>query len=175
MKNNKLKVFSLVLVSIFCLSIFSACTPPIVQFNYEELTNEIISVELLNYNGERKKVKTLNEVAPFNINNSEEKEILSNIAEELLKDVSNISFRDLKVGTKKIPYEPAEISIRLNYKNNDFCIIFCATKKEDSDDYSGMLKYNSANVCIDAFGFITNPQFFYDILEKYFNISANEL
>ena len=174
MKNNKLKVFSLMIVLIFCLSVFSACTPPIVQFNYEELTNEIISVELLNYNGERKKVKTINEVAPFNINNSEEKEILSNIDTNFFDNISKIEFWDIKTVSVKIPYEPIGYCIRLNYKNSDFCIIFCATKK-DSDGYSGMLKYNSANVCIDAFGYVFNSQKFYDILDNYFNISANEL
>ena len=175
MKTTELKVFSLMIVLIFCLSVFSACTPPIVQFNYEELTNEIISVELLNYNGERKKVKNINEVAPFNINNSEEKEILSNIDTNFFDNISKIEFWDIKTVSVKIPYEPIGYCIRLNYKNSDFCIIFCTIQQEETDGYSGMLKYNSANICIYAFGFITNPRFFYDILEKYFNISANEL
>ena len=175
MKNNKLKVFSLMIVLIFCLSIFSACTPPIVQFNYEELTKEVISVELLNYNGERKKVKTINDVAPFNINNSDEKEILSNIDINLLENISKIEFWDNKTVSVKIPYEPIGYCIRLNYKNSDFCIIFCTFQQEDTDGYSGMLKYNSANVCIDAFGYVFNSQKFYDILDNYFNISANEL
>lgn len=178
MKNNKLKAFSIIIVLTFCLSILLACTPPVVHLNSEELKNEVVSIELLNYNGERKKVKTIEAIAPFDINKAEKIETLTEVDVEFFDEMSEIDFWDNKLVISSVgySYEPVDYSIKLNYTNGDFCVVFYARHQKENETTGSMIKYNSENVCIDAFGYMfrSENEKFFDIIEKYFNISVDE-
>ena len=52
----------------FCLSIFSACTPPMYDLKYDDLKNEILSVELINYNSEKKRADKRTAIMNYNFN-----------------------------------------------------------------------------------------------------------
>lgn len=176
MKNNKLKIFSLVLVSIFCLSIFSACTPPMYQLKYDDLKNEILSVELINYNSEKKRADKRTAIMDYNFNYET---VIETISQENLQsflvDFSQIVYNGQ---CENFPATPVGTCLKLTYNDGSFAIIFYSFDKiwhEKSIYYSGLTKYSQAGKYIEQFDAISSKKTYRELLEKYFNISANEL
>lgn len=127
-KINTAKLLVIIfLLTIFCL-IFTACDPGEYSFDYDELKENITSVELVNYDNQNQKsffswvLDKSSQLAPLNINKLTVLEKLNtDNMSEFLFQLSKVDFL-----YKYYAYNsPKGISIKLTYKNNDFLIISC--------------------------------------------------
>ena len=176
MKNNKLKVFSLTTVLMFCLSIFSACTPPMYDLKYDDLKNEILSVELINYNSEKKRADKRTAIMNYNFNYET---VIETISQENLQsflvDFSQIVYNGQ---CENFPATPVGTCLKLTYNDGSFAIVFYIFDKiwhGYHNYYSGLTQYSQDGKYIEQFDDISSKTAYCELLEKYFNISANEL
>ena len=108
------------LVISFCLAV---CTPFNYFYDYDELTDSVIKVELINYRNEKKPkllFDGLNRALPFDFNKMEIIEVLpKEKTEAFLKDLAEIliHFRHYHHDS------PNGICVRLVYENGDFEVV----------------------------------------------------
>lgn len=147
----------------FTLCIFlSACAydPLEFNYNYDELTNTIERVELINYNNSdaHELFEKRNEVIPFDFDKMIVLEILSEESiNDFLFELSKIDFMEYW----RHYDSPQGISLRLIYINNDFEVIsqyeYC---------YAGSFKYDGN---VKRFiGGLSGTIEFVDLVNKYF-------
>ena len=121
------KIFKLIfLILVLCcvMTIFAACDPNRFSFDYEELKENVVRVELIYYdNPDAKELfEKRDKVIPFDFSKMEIVEVLSeNEVDNFLHDLSKRTFLEVWRHLDS----PQGYSIRLVYLNEDFEIISC--------------------------------------------------
>lgn len=128
MKNKSVKNFSFLIVTIlFCLNLI-ACDPVSYHYKNDELINNVVAVELIDYdNTEIKNItpklfEKRAKVIPFDFNKMEIIEtMISEKIDDFLECFCEINF--LRYGGLTYSNSPNGISIKITYKNGDFEIV----------------------------------------------------
>jgi hypothetical protein len=160
MKNFTVLIF--ITLMTFCLV---ACDPERFHFSHDELKEEIIEVELINYDNINPKIinEESSEILPFDFDKMESVESLGfESIDDFLQDLSKIEFHvNLKHSDS-----PVGISIRAIYSNGDFIIISCESINKTGYSFAGL--FDSEGNVKDFFGDFTNRRNFVDLVNKYF-------
>ena len=130
--SRKLKSFIPItcLMLALCLMLMSCVSDPeSFYFDYDELKQNVVSIELINYdNSDVKTVKKRTDILPFDFSKVEILETLeSEQLEKLLQTLSEIHFHVCDDLTKYFS-SAAGISIRITYANGSF-IVVCLNQK----------------------------------------------
>lgn len=171
MTNARLKIFSIILLLLFCVSVFCAFSPPTYRFYYDDLTNDVLFVELINYeNAEKTDVKNEAQIKPFDFSKETRVKLLAfEKNDAFFTELSSVNF----YGSRSFPSAPAGDCIKLNYKDGSFFVIFCDVQKDEKQArvyYSGAIKYSSDGVAQKQYSYIARLSRYMDLAEKYFNV-----
>ena len=138
-------------------------------FNYEELKEEVIGVELIEYeNSDPKIVKKSSEVLPFDFNKMKSiKTLASEQTEEFIKSFTDIRFM------KSYNYSNAAvgISIKINYKNGEFLIV--SSNIIDDRAYRFVVKFDSNGDVIEVIGGFESGKDFVKLVKDFFEIEIS--
>ena len=164
----KKRVFVL-LILMAVLVTSCACDPPSYRFNYEELKEEVVGVELIEYeNSDPKIVKKSSEVLPFDFNKMKSiKTLDSEQMDEFIKSFTDIHFMRFD------DYSNAAvgISIKINYKNGEFLIV--SNKVTDDRGYRFIVKFDSDGDVIEVIGGFASRKDFAELVYDYFEIEIS--
>jgi len=162
---NMKKVIILLVIVLMVFGLI-ACDPASFYFNYDELKDEIIAVELIDYdNTNAEIVKSKSEVLPFDFDKMEIIETLEvERIDDFLLDLSYIHFlrywrhSDSAMGT----------SIRIIYRNGDFIIISATLIDKAANSVVGI--YDSEGNVKEFIGGFASINDFNSLVNKYFVI-----
>ena len=163
---KKIQIFFVLFVLCFCLS---ACDPGHYKFNYDDLLENVIGVELINYtNTEQKRFKSwvpnhFSKLVAFKLDNMAVIETLNN--EDIsyfLKQLSEVSF----LYKYYVFNSPKDICMRLIYSNGDFEVISCDYAKNSFCGYIG--RYDSNGNVLDFIGSFTGLSAFTALVNNFF-------
>lgn len=151
------KAFLILLSCFICFSL-TACNDPgpryPYHYPYEELTDNVIGVELINYDG--------------NGNNSFNFEKIKNV-EVLASEKLDDFWQDLSEMTiwNRPNFESnAGVSIRIVYSNGEFDLMSCNNTEHKVRSF--LVKYNSEGKMIERIGSVENKSEFVNIITNYF-------
>lgn len=163
---NALKKAIIILTLLFS---FAACDPAPYFFDYEDLHNEVIRVELIDHeNPEQRKFRSWvkdhsRELVPFKLSNMTVLETLDhNDVPTFLKQVSETEF----LHKYYVFDSPKGICIRVIYENGDFLILSCDYDNESFGGYVGI--YNSEGDVVDFIGSFCRYDDFESLVGDYF-------
>lgn len=165
----------IIFISLFlmCLTL-SACDPSIYRFNLEELSENVVNVELINYdNNEQKHFQSWvpdhsDKLLPFD--NSKET-IIEELNGDKLTDFLN-QLSEADVLFQYYAYDsPKDICIKLSYKNGDFVIISCNYKEKSFGGYIG--KYSSDGKVLEFIGCFESYYYYESLVNDYFETKIN--
>ena len=149
--------------------LLTSCDPGGFRYNYDSLVNEIVSVELINYNNENQKEfmswvpDHSKDLLAFNFDLMEKKE---DLPKEKMTDFL------LELSTTHILYKyyvydsPKGICIKMNYKNGNFEIISCDYERSSYFSYIGT--YNKEGEVLFYVGSFSNYEYFESLVNNYF-------
>lgn len=169
------KVFCLFLVLLMCCFLF-ACDPGHRSIEREEL-NDVVSVELIQYNNPNQKhfsswiPDQFGRLVPFDNTKSNVLETLpTEKMDVFLDELSEISFLD-----KYYAYDsPNDVCIKLNYNNGDFLILWANYAQNRYSGYIG--KYSSNGDVLSFLGSFYSLDHYTDLIDQFFNynLSVNQ-
>lgn len=169
MKNNFLRVISLPLLSLLCLT---ACDPGHYRFSYLDLKDDVVSVDLIEYRNDNQKHFTswvpnhYNELLPFEIENVTLLETLDvALLDTFLKQVCEYTILDHYYAYNS----PKGTCIRLNHNNDDFTILWSPRGR-----YAGYIgKYSQDGEVKDFYGCF-QANYIDSLIDVYFNQTQEE-
>ena len=139
------------------------------HFNYEDLTENVVSVELINYNNPDAKILTYHY-------GSQDSKLLSFVFEEMtvLEALDAEHFDDFfqQLSQVEILYEwysynsPKDICIRLVCENGDFEVLSCDYKNHSFYGYIG--RYNTNGDVIEYIGTFEGLPDFENLINTFF-------
>ena len=149
----------LVLLLVIFIPLLSGCDPEHYYYNYEELIEKVINVELINYdnNDAKSLFGEQDKVIPFSFDKMKIVEALK--VEEInifLKDLSTIRF----MMYRRHSNSPNGISLRIIYENGDFDIVSYIVI------YFG--KFNSDGSVKEFIGGLSGKRDLIALINKYF-------
>ncbi len=150
---KKVTLCILLLVMIMSLT---ACDPNIFQFDFEELKNSVIAIDLINYDNPNAKelFDKRDKVISFDFNKMEILESLpAEKMEDFLFELSELTFMTVWEHLDS----PQGKCIRLVYSNGDFEILACDVQYSGSFDSTGKVKR-----------FIGSGLYYPKLINKYF-------
>lgn len=159
------------LVIILCIQLFclAACDPRSYSYEYDELLDSVVSVELINYdNPNQKKFVTwvldyTSKLLPFELNNMTILETLNNDdIDDFLQQLSEARL----LHKYYVFNSPKDICIRLIYTNGDFEVISCDYAHQTLNNYVG--KYNSSGDVVDFVGSFESYDDFENLVNDFF-------
>lgn len=161
--------FTLLLLLFFTISL-TACDPGSYSFDIEELNDEIVSVELIDYVNDNQKSfwswvpNHFADLKPLDMSNIS---FLESLSEEEIgifaEELSEVYFL----------YEyyafdsPKGICIKINYSNGDFEILSCDYENGSYNGYVG--RYNSEGEVVSFTGTFTDLNDFEKLVNNYFD------
>jgi hypothetical protein len=162
------KVYALLLLIISTLSL-SACDPSPYLYDLDELNDEIVSVELINYTNENQKSfmswvpNHFSDLKPLDMSNITILETLS--AEDLSSFTEELS--EVYFLYEYYAYDsPKGISLKVNYSNGDFEIL---TSDYANGSFSGYVgRYNSEGEVVSFTGCFEGLPDFEHLVNSYF-------
>lgn len=120
------KVTAFIAIALFSLSaiLISACDPNGIFFKKEELEENVVKVELINYdNSEIAIVTDTTLIVPFNFKKMQILEVLPDSQfEEFIVDLSYVEMFDY-CEYREFEDSAKGISLKVNYKNGDFILL----------------------------------------------------
>ena len=164
---KKLVIFSVLCFWCFCLT---ACDPGHFRFEYEDLSDSVIGIELIDYNNSEQKhflswvPDHSSKLRSFNMENMT---IIETLDAELfpgfLEQLADVSFLD-----KYYAFDsPKGTGIRLIYANGDFEVLSCNGKS-----YVGYVgRYNESGDVINFIGCFTDYYDFESLVNDFFETS----
>lgn len=156
-------ILTIFLIFTYCL--MSACDPGSYAFDYDELKENIVKIEFINYDvSETKEVRKVEEILNFD---ESKVEVLKVLEEEecdaFLVDLSEIHFQ-IRDSLTRYCTSAKGTSIRLVYEDNKFLIIGF------SDWTSNFVtEFNSDGTPTDLILRFTGPSEFDALVDKYLN------
>jgi hypothetical protein len=129
----------LVFVLVFCLFSLVSCDPGSFWFNHDELTENVKSIELIEYNNDaaEKLFNNTDKVLPFDFDKMEIIETLSDEKKEIfIDDISNQRFLLVWEHLNS----PQGRSVKITYQNGDFDILCCNVQFSCQYDSTGTVK-----------------------------------
>ena len=129
----------LVFVLVFCLFPLVSCDPGSFWFDHDELTENVKSIELIEYNNDEAKniFDDKDKVLPFDFDKIELIETLSDEKKEMfIDDISNQRF----LLVWKHLDSPQGRCVRITYQNGDFDILCCNVQFSCQYDSTGAVK-----------------------------------
>ena len=137
--------------------------PAITYFDYDELKEQIATVELINYENENPKIiKDASNVLPFDFAKMEVIETLaSDKIDDFVTDLSETGFMDYSSFAK----EPVGICIKITYKDGKFIII---TSTLIDVAYALVEVFDSNGFSIEHIGKPGSRKDFVALVNKYF-------
>lgn len=139
---KKILIFAILLIFCFCLT---ACDPATYYFELDDLLENIIGIDLINYsNTEQKHFLSWvpdhsSKLVPLRLENLTIIETLENEnIPNFLEQLSKVNFLDKYYAFNS----PKDICIRLVYSNSDFLILSCAYERKAYVGYVGRFDCN---------------------------------
>jgi hypothetical protein len=155
-----LLILSLVLIISGCVS-----DPNTYYFNYEELSINVISIELINYENNNPRIINVNE---SNISNIDFHKLVvlevlpSQSIDSFIRKISEITFHK----SNKSAETPIGRGIKLNYNNGNFVIISCTLTKERG--YSFVAEFDDKGKFVKHIAEFADRPKFEKLLDDYF-------
>ena len=150
---------------IMIICVLGGCVwdPAITYFDYDELKEQIATVELINYENENPKIiKDASNVLPFDFAKMEVIETLaSDKIDDFVTDLSETGFMDYSSFAK----EPVGICIKITYKDGKFIII---TSTLIDVAYALVEVFDSNGFSIEHIGKPGSRKDFVALVNKYF-------
>ncbi len=146
-----------------------ACDPSTYYFDYEDLKNNIINVDLINYENSNQKrfsswvLDHSSDLVSFNLGNVTILETLNN--DDIPNFLEQLSSYDI-LGKYYSFDSPKGICIRLTYSNGDFLIITCDYKSESFSGYIG--SFTSNGEVKEFIGCFSNYDYFESLVSNFF-------
>lgn len=134
-----MKKLGMILSIIIVFVSLVACDPANFRYDYEELENSIVQVELINYDnpGAKELFEKRNKVISFDF---DKMEIIETLSEEQVSNfLTDLIDVDFMMVWKHLD-SPQGLSIRMIYNNNDFEIISCNVRYAGSFYSDGQVK-----------------------------------
>ena len=163
---KRLLIFLYATTILLCMT---GCDPGSYSFEYEELTECIVAVELINYdNSEQRHFMTWvidqsSRLLPFDSNKCT---VLASLEEDNLSDfLSDLSEADI-LPDYYAYNSPKGVCLRLLYENGEFMVIWCNYEKTSYTGYIGT--YTSSGEVIDFIGCFSGYFYFEDLVNDYF-------
>jgi hypothetical protein len=156
----------------FCLC-FVACDPSSYHFNYDELSDNVISVELINYNNPEQKrfnsnIQNNPKLKPFSFENMIVLETLNEKDfDDFFMQLSNVYF----LYKYYVFNSPKDVCIRLVYSSSDFDVLSCDYENNSFGGYVG--KYDSKGNAIDFHGSFEDLSDFKALVNDFFETQIN--
>lgn len=162
------KRFSLIL-SLLIIIFISGCVsdPNTYYFNYEELSSNVISIELINYENSNPRIINVNEISISNIDFQKLEvleELPSQSIDSFIRRISEITFHE----SNKSAEAPIGKGIKLNYKNGNFVLISCTLTKERG--YSFVTEFDDRGNFVKHIAEFADRPKFEKLLEEYFEV-----
>jgi len=159
----------LVFIATFAVICLSACEPEMFWFEYDEISSNVISVELINYcTLDLHEIESEDEIYTFIFYQMEVIEILDIASiDNFFFDLSNIEFHN------RLDYSntPVGISVKITYENGDLLILSSTLINEIA--YGGAFLYNSEGVIIEYYGNFAIRQQYVDLVNMYFETQTD--
>lgn len=156
------------MIILMCLSI-SSCDPGQYDIDREEL-NDVVSVELINYdNPEQKKFSSwvpdhFRKLKPIDL---EKCEVLETLPEDMITDFVDY-FSEREILNKYYTYNsPKDICIKLNYSDDSFLILWADYENESFRGYVG--EYTSEGKVLSFWGSFCALSDYEYLVENYFD------
>lgn len=164
-----MKRFVILFFTISFSLLLTACDPGSYMFDYDELTNNVIRVELIDYkNPDQKHFVSWvpdhsSKLLPFNTSDLTTLEALD---ENKIPDfLSQLSEENILY--KYYAYDsPKGICLKLSYSNGDFLIISCDYERKSYSGYIGI--YSADGNIIDFIGCFSNYYSFETLVNDFF-------
>lgn len=170
---KKILVLISVIIIITCLT-FTACDPGSYQFEHNDLANNVVRVELINYdNPDQKQFVSWvpdhsSKLLPFNKSNMT---ILEQLDESRIDDfLSQLSEEDI-LSEYYVFNSPKGICLKLTYANDDFMIITSDYENEAFYGYIG--KYTADGEVSEFIGSFSSYSSFESLVNNYFETKLN--
>lgn len=166
------KIFKSIII-IFTILLCTSCVDPAPYlFDYEELVNEIKTVELIDYKYDNPKIIRKysailpSEILPYNFElETVEKVLAEEDKNDFLKELTFVDFFSEPFSMSNSAYG---LGIKLLYNNDDFIIMSCPERGKIT--YCFFVKFNSMGEVIEMFKVAYKPEFI-NLANKYFNVN----
>ncbi len=161
--------FTLCLVLAILLVALTACDPGHVRYDYNELTNNVVSVELIEYeNPDRQKFGSwvpnqMDQLKPFD---PEKVTVLETLDEERMPDFFTKLSQESILDEYYVYDSPRGICLRLTYSNGEFTIL---TSDYENRSFLGFIcRYSADGTAIEYVGSFSSLQSFQDLVNDFF-------
>ena len=142
------------------------------RFDYEELKEQVVSIELINYdNNEARRVKDIDSILPFDFDKMEVVETLDESRfEDFIDDFDHVTLRDFERRSRpKYDDAPAGIGLKLTYECGDFIIMTSFISDREQGEYSDFIvRFDKEGQAKDAASFFDNRDDYVELVNKYF-------
>ena len=148
----------------------TACDPGSYQYDYNDLIENVVSIELINYDNPNQKSfiswvlpDHSSDLVPFEKSKTTQLEVLNEEKkEDFLKQLSNSDILYLYYAYDS----PKGICIKLTYENGDFEIIWCDYEHKTFAGYIG--RYTSEGEVEKFIGSFSSYDYFKSLVNDYF-------
>ncbi len=162
------KAFILIFTLLLCL-VLTACDPGHYAFDYDELSDKVVSVELINYDNPDQKPfiswvpDHSSDLLPFDCSNSTLLEVLD---EDRIPDFLNQLSQADTLYEYYVYNSPKGICMKLSLENGNFIIISCNHEKESFYGYIG--EYSPEGEVTDFIGSFSSYYYFEKLVSDFF-------
>lgn len=168
---NIKKILALICISVLIINLFSACIvfePLRVRFDTQENKDNIVKVELINYNNpEIKIIKDVKDGAPFDFDKMQVlEEVEESKLESIIEEIFKITVFDYSE-YKEFEDSAAGVCIKVTYLNDDFIIL--SSHHIDEKYTSVIAKYDAEGQVKELIGTFGRPLEYVEIVNNYFD------
>ena len=161
--------FCIVLCLVLLLPMFTACDPAHTQYDYNELADHVVSVELIEYeNDDREKFSSwvpnqLDEIKSFD---PDKVTVLETLDGERMPDFFDQLTYESILEDYYVYDSPDGICLRMTYQNGDFTVI---TADYANSSFLGFIcRYSADGKPIDYVGSFSSLSSFTDLVNNFF-------
>lgn len=163
------KITLLMGLLLLCL-VFGACDPSSYQFDYQDLKDNTVTIELIHYDNPEQNSfiswipNHSSALAPFQ---NSQVTVLETLDDEKKSDfLKQLAKADIL--SQYYAYDsPKGICIRLSYSNGDFLILHCNNEEKTFQGYIG--KYSENGEVVDYIGTFSNYDSFESLIHNFFD------
>jgi len=155
-----MKKLRTILVVFLCCFVFTACEPSGFSYNYDDLSGNVVTIELINYDNPKAKMVAdhLSTARHLNFDFGKE-EYIATLEEELHEDFLESISGKMILNHVNHFNSPNELCVKISYTNGDFDIV--------SDSYIG--RFDSTGKFKDYMG-VFNQQEDRQAVYEYFDV-----
>ena len=161
--------FCIVLYLVLLLPMLTACDPAHTQYDYNELADHVVSVELIEYeNDDREKFSSwvpdqLDEIKPFD---PDKVTVLETLDGERMPDFFDQLTYESILEDYYVYDSPDGICLRMTYQNGDFTVI---TADYANRSFLGFIcRYSADGTPIDYIGSFSSLSSYTDLVNNFF-------